>query len=186
MTERLGLDPPSFREDSLYPLQWSVAPTNAPLDVSGLPSIDHALFLFNTVKFNFSQIYRLFEEEVFVTRMREFYYGDGLEEASKNRLWFVQFLLMLAFGKAFLDHPRTLEVIPGADYFCRAMSLMPDLTSIWKSGVAAIEVLALAGLYMHCIDHRQSAHLYVSKLLYKELTGSLTTANRLAKPSVLP
>lgn len=168
MAERLDLDRPEFGQEAIYPLHWTPALPDAPIDISGLPSIDHSLFLLTSVKFNFSQVYRLFDEEAFIDHIKGFYYGDGVQKASRNRLWFVQFLLMLAFGKAFSTHSQgTGGTVPGGDYFCRAMSLMPDLTSIWQSGVAAIEVLALASLFMYCLDHRQSAHLYVSPLILK-------------------
>lgn len=81
--------------------------------------------------------------------------------ASENRLWFAQFLLVLAFGKAFLSRPQASGEPPGAHYFLRAMSVMPEITSVWKDSLLAIEVLALAGLYLYAIDHRESAHVYV-------------------------
>lgn len=95
--------------------------------------------------------------------MREFYYGNPVTKATECRLWFVQFLLVLAFGKAFLSWPRNTKDPPAASFFVRAMSLMPEMTSMWKDSLMAIEVLALAGLFLYSIDYRESAHVYVGR-----------------------
>jgi hypothetical protein len=131
------------------------------------------LYLFNTVQFHFSQNYYFFDEKAFVDNVREFYASDAAKVASENRLWFAQFLLVLAFGKAFLSRPQASGEPPGAHYFLRAMSVMPEITSVWKDSLLAIEVLALAGLYLYAIDHRESSHVYVG-LRY---TGTSSSAN---------
>lgn len=163
MSEKLDLEyttPNQFGED-IYPLQWSPVATDAVPDTAGLPSIDYASYLLDTVKFHLGQNYRFFDEEVFVKHMREFYYGSPVRKATESRLWFIQFLLVLAFGKAFLSNSRNAVDPPGAGFFVRAMSLMPEITSLWKDSLVAIEVLALVGLYLYSIDHRESAHVYV-------------------------
>ncbi|OJJ35927.1 hypothetical protein ASPWEDRAFT_532510 [Aspergillus wentii DTO 134E9] len=167
MTERLHLEPvasdPGFLEGDIYDLQWMPS-TDGP-DVSGLPSIDHSLYLFNTVKFHLGQNYRFFDESAFTSHLHEFYYGNALEKATECRLWFVQFLLVLAFGNAFLSRSRNSQDPPGSRFFVRAMSLMPDLRFLWKDCLLSIEVLALAGLYLYSIDHRESAHVYVGQAI---------------------
>jgi proline utilization trans-activator len=165
MTEKLRMESPYTAPNSLdreiYPLHWRHGGVDVPIDISGLPSIDHALYLFNTVKFHLDSSYRFFEEEAFLGHVHEFYHGDALRKASECRLWFVQFLLVLAFGNAFLLQSRDPKGPPGSKFFVRAMSLMPDHASLWKEGLLAVEVLALCGLYLYCIDHRESAHVYV-------------------------
>lgn len=152
---------PSSLDKEVYPLRWRHAPEEEPPDISGLPSIDDALYQFNTVKHHLDQHYRFFDEESFTRHLDEFYDGNSLEKASKDRLWFVHFLLVLAFGNAFLLRSRNTRDPPGSRFFLRAMSLLPDYTSLWTDGVLAVEVLALAGLYLYSIDHRESAHVYV-------------------------
>lgn len=154
--------PPSYSGSETYPVTWMTCPEDSVPDISGLPSIDHALYLFSTVKFHLGQHYRFFEEATFLRHVHEFYYGNGQEKAITCRLWFAQFLLVLAFGNAFLSRSRNPQEPPGAKFFVRAMSLIPDLTSLWKDSLLAIEVLAQAGLYLYSIDHRESAHVYVS------------------------
>lgn len=167
MTEKLRLpspyNAPNFldRED-LYPLQWKTAPLGDPPDVSGLPSIDHALYLFSTVKFHLAQSYRFFDEDAFVDNVREFYYGNAVNKASESPLWFVQYLLVLAFGNAFLLQSRSSKEFPGSKFFVRAMSVMPDHSTLWKHSLMAMEVLALVGLYLYSIDHRETALVHVS------------------------
>ncbi|PYH96245.1 Zn(II)2Cys6 transcription factor [Aspergillus ellipticus CBS 707.79] len=166
MTQRLhpdtAYDVPYFLDGEIYPLQWKCS-DDAP-DIGNLPSIDYALYLFNTVKFHLGQTFRLLDEEAFTTHMQEFYYGDATKKVADSRLWFVQFLLVLAFGKAFLEKSKKKDP-PGAEYFTRAMSLMPEYSSLWRDTFLAIEVLALAALYLCSIDRRDSGHLFASQAI---------------------
>ncbi|KAE8152978.1 Zn(II)2Cys6 transcription factor [Aspergillus avenaceus] len=156
---------PNLLDRDIYPLQWKPIADEEPLDATGLPSMDHALYLFNTVKFHLGEKYLFFEDETFVEHMHDFYYGNAVKKASECRLWFIQFLLVLAFGNAFLQQSRSSGDPPGSKFFVRAMSLMPDLASLWKDSLLAIEVLALAGLYLYSIDHRESAHVYLGQAI---------------------
>ncbi|KAB8070004.1 hypothetical protein BDV29DRAFT_194421 [Aspergillus leporis] len=63
-----------------------------------------------------------------------------------------QFLLVLAFGNAFLLQSRNVRDPPGSKFFVRAMS----------HSLLASEALAVAGLYLYSIDHRETAHIYVN------------------------
>lgn len=81
--------------------------------------------------------------------------------ASEQRLWFIQYLLVLSFGSAFLSRTKSDDP-PGSHFFVRAMSLMPNHSSLWKDSLLAIEVLAMVGLYLYSIDQRESAYIYVS------------------------
>lgn len=170
MTEKLHLESPYTVPNSLdqdiYPLHWTPIPVDDPPDISGLPSVDHALYLFNTVKFHLDHNYRFFDEETFLGNVHEFYYGNAVKMATEGRLWFVHFLLVLAFGNAFLLQSRNSKAPPGSKFFVRAMSLVPDHASLWKDSLLAIEVLALAGLYLYSIDHRESAHIYVRWMFF--------------------
>ncbi|QMW35971.1 hypothetical protein G4B84_011500 [Aspergillus flavus NRRL3357] len=114
-----------------------------PPDISGLPSLDHALYLSETVKFHLGQSYRLYNEDEFIHN----------------------FLLVLAFGTAFLHRSGRSKDPPGSKFFIRAMSLMPDQAPLWKGSLLAIEVLGMAGLYLYSIDQRESAHIYVRQAI---------------------
>lgn len=146
-----------------YTVEWSSQGKDAMPDISGLPPLDHALYLYNTVKFHLGQHYRFFDDETFLGHLNEFYCGDALQKVTECRLWFVQFLLILAFGNAFLSRSRNPREPPGAKYFVRAMSLLPDLCTLWKDSLLAMEVLSQAALYLYSMDYRESAHIYVSQ-----------------------
>ncbi|KAL4940913.1 hypothetical protein BDV06DRAFT_230066 [Aspergillus oleicola] len=97
---------PSSLNKEVYPLRWRPAPAEEPPDVSGLPSVDDVLYLFSTVKHHLDQHYRFFDEVSITARLHEFHSGNSLQKATENRLWVVHFLLVLAFGNAFLLRSR--------------------------------------------------------------------------------
>ncbi|RAQ73053.1 hypothetical protein COH20_007445 [Aspergillus flavus] len=152
-------------EKESYPIRWDASPADDPPDISGLPSLDHALYLSETVKFHLGQSYRLYNEDEFIHNVREFYHGDSVKMATEHRLWFILFLLVLAFGTAFLHRSKRSKDPPGSKFFIRAMSLMPDHAPLWKGSLLAIEVLGMAGLYLYSIDQRESAHIYVRQAI---------------------
>ncbi|KAJ5585102.1 fungal-specific transcription factor domain-containing protein [Penicillium hispanicum] len=166
MTEKLGLNsdnvPPQFYLDGdIYPFTWNRDINPDPPDTTGLPSLDYALYLFQIVRFHLGQAYRFFDEDTFVVRIHEFYNARSEEKATQPRFWFVQFLMVIALGHAFLSRSRNHKDPPGSRYFARAMSAIPNYTSTGKDSLLAIEALALVGLYLYAIDHREAAHLHV-------------------------
>ncbi|KAG7049875.1 Zn(II)2Cys6 transcription factor [Colletotrichum scovillei] len=169
MAERLQVETPfsapSFLNDEIYPLRWKASTVDGQPDISGLPSIDHAIYLFNTVKFHLGQNYQLIDETNFVKHLEEFYYGLASKKAAESPLWFVQFLLVLSFGQAFLSRSKDSKEPPGAKFFVRAMALLPEPNALWKDSLLAIEVLALAGLYLYSIYQRESAQLYIAQAI---------------------
>ena len=59
------------------------------------------------------------------------FYDDAAAKVQERRLWYVQFLIILAFGEAFLDPVRNHTNTAGwTKYFSRAMSLLPDITGV--------------------------------------------------------
>lgn len=141
--------------------------------MSGLPSLADAKYLFNTVKFHIGQIYHLLDESAFIAELECFYLNDDpVGVPGGSRLWFVQFLLIIALGKGLLSQAKNQSDPPGARFFTRAMSLMPDHGEMWKSSLMAIDVLCLAALYLYSIDHRESANVYVS-IGFARMSGEL-------------
>lgn len=153
-----------------YRVTWSPVRADETADISGLPSLDYSLYLMNTVKFHLGQTLRLFDEEEFSRNLYEFY-EDAEAKLAQSRLWYVQFLLVLAFGKAFLVSTKSNSNAPaGAEYFSRAMSLIPDTPEMWHESILAIEVLAMTALYLYSIDMRDSAYCYVGGIQLVRLT----------------
>ncbi|PYI03106.1 C6 transcription factor [Aspergillus sclerotiicarbonarius CBS 121057] len=144
-----------------YQIQWRHASSEESPDISGLPSLEHALYMVSTVQFHFSHLYRLFDEDEFIRHLHEFY-DDAETKVQESRLWYVQFLVILAFGEAFLDPVRDhANTTSWTKYFSRAMSLLPDITGLWQEPTLAIEVLALIALYFHSVDMRDTAYCYI-------------------------
>lgn len=150
-------------EGDIYPLNWGDLHTttqdfqkNTPL-----PSVDQAIHAFNAVQFYLGQIYRLFNED-FPAEIRYFYERRAVGEGAFTRMWFVQLLLVLAFGKVFSSRTRTERDPLGSKLFLQAMSIMPSETCTGKDSLTTIENLALISLYLYSIDHREGAHSHVT------------------------
>jgi len=146
---------------SAYMLDLSNCQAALPPDISGLPTLDLALYLTNTVKFNICQTFNLFDEIEFTKTLHDFY-NSPAQVANKSRLWYVQFLVVIAFGKAFLQQGRADSTPPGSIFFVRAMNLLPSSESLYSEPVPAIETLCMISLYLQSADMRCSAYSYVS------------------------
>lgn len=155
---------PTFGINEAYSFSWTVGSAVHEMpDVGGLPTVDDARYLYSTLRHHLGQTYRLLDDDAFLNSLEEFYSaGASKEAADVNRLWFIQFLLVIALSRAILSQSRIRREPAGAKFFQRAMSLIPDHGSLWKDSVMAIEMLALVGLYLYCVDHRESGHIYVS------------------------
>lgn len=144
-----------------YQFQYRRSTFEETPDLTGLPSHDYAIYMLNTVQFHLGQLFRLFDEEEFLHNLHEFY-ADAATKVQESPLWYVQFLLVLAFGEAFLTPIRNTHIAPGwGKYFTRAMSLMPDISALWPEPILAIEVLTMIALYLHSVDLRDTAYCYV-------------------------
>ena len=127
-----------------------------------IPAVDFSTYLFNIVKFHIGQQFVLLDEEQFMSNLREFYL-DAATKVEQSRLWFVQFLLVLALGKALISQTYCQEGSspPGARFFQKAMAMFPSCTQLWKDPLLAIEAQVLTSLYLYSIDKKESAYLYV-------------------------
>lgn len=169
MKEKLKLTPANetpklYLDGDIYPFAWNRVTAAEPPDTTGLPSMDYALYLLHIVRFHLARTYRFFDEDTFITHLHNYYNSRSVEKATESRFWFVQFLLVIALGNAFLSRSRNHSDPPGSRYFARAMAAMPNHTSTGKDSLLAIETLALAGLYLYSIDHREAAHVQVNMI----------------------
>ena len=155
----LNLDGTAFR------LHWQPKSKVDPSDLLQLPPVDHAIFLFNTVKFRFGELFTIVDETLFFQKFDEFH-KDPLETAQTHVLWFVEYLIILAFGKAFASSSPTRKnnAPSGREFAARALSLPPDIAFLQdeRPAMLAIEVLTLIALYFRSIDMRSPAYQYVS------------------------
>ncbi|KIW67935.1 hypothetical protein PV04_03914 [Phialophora macrospora] len=149
-------------DGSAYHLEYTTLDSDAPPDTTDLPSIDYTLYLMNSVKFHNCQMLRPFDEEEFTRNLYEFH-EQGAAKIQSSRLWFVQFLLIIALGKAMIVVVKDTSTAPGSAWFQRAMCLMPDFVRLLREPNLAIQVLCLVALYLVSIDMKEAAYGYIGQ-----------------------
>ena len=147
-------------EGSSYDLGWDGRRSAVPEDVLPLPTADFALYLINTVKFHCGQLFHLFDEESFMRHFANFH-GECGGQANAPVLWYVHYLVILAFGKSFVVRKCYGRRPAGADFFIQAMKLLPDVTFLYTDPLHSIEILCCIALYLQCLDLRSSAYVRV-------------------------
>lgn len=149
---------PVYTEAEIYPVN-ATRLSLLPEELAGLPSLELSLFYMQSVKFRTYPLYYLFDEEDFVSNLHRFYESMATD-VQEQRLWYVHFLLVIAFGKAF--KAQTMCCLAGADFFNRALRLLPDTTFLSRDAVRSTEILCCIALYLQSTEHRNAAHIYVS------------------------
>ncbi|KAH7150352.1 fungal-specific transcription factor domain-containing protein [Dactylonectria estremocensis] len=169
-----GLPGVAINEESrAYDLDWGSQPFDKAANFQKLPSIDHAIYLMESLKFHVGQLFHLFDEKIFIRQIGEFYV-DPAQYAGKNRIWYVQFLVVLALAKAVGTSPvKGSKTLPGSELFTRAMSLMPDSSYLFNDALTAIEALCIIALYLQSADMRNSAYIYIGQATRMSLVFGL-------------
>ena len=168
----IGRQVPSFNsppdplnlDGMAFKLHWTPLPTDKVPDVSDIPPLDYSLFLYNAVKFYFGTLSCIINEPSYLRELHEFY-KDPASKAASSRAWYSQYLLIIAFGKAFLMLKSATDSPPGHEYASRAMSVLPGLSGLDPNPVAGIEAFILAAIYFQSIDMRMAAYNHVSSFL---------------------
>lgn len=143
-------------------LDWPSSREVIPKPTADIPSLDYALYLTNTVKFHLGQTYHLFNEDDFMSGLHDFYRnGTKQEPTTDTRLWYIQFLLVMAFGKALLVPGAPGQSPPGSGLVSRALELLPDNQGLYQDPILSMEILCCLALYLQSVDHRNSAFTYV-------------------------
>ncbi|KAI2625461.1 fungal-specific transcription factor domain-containing protein [Xylaria nigripes] len=171
-----GIDSPKVLlnpEGREFVLDWPSTRTIGPLSLNALPSLDFALYLTNTVKFYLGQLYHMFHEKTFIAGLHIFYEkGPYTEPAPENRLWYIHYLLIMAFGHALLSG-YVGQRPAGSELASRAIELMPDAFGLNQNPVMSAEILCCLALYLQSIDHRSSAFLYIGQAMRMALSQGL-------------
>lgn len=141
----------------VYELGWDGQRDAAPPTPSTLPSKDFAVHLINAVRFRCGELYYLFDESRFMTQFNRFH-----DSGEASRLWYAHYLMILAFGKAFVLQAGRTPGPPGMDLFVQAMRLMPDFTFARCDAIEKLQALCCAALYLQCIMCRPAAHRMVT------------------------
>ncbi|OQU99952.1 Fungal Zn2-Cys6 binuclear cluster domain-containing protein [Cladophialophora immunda] len=149
-------------DGTAYQLDWTSADRSSPVDTTDLPSMDYTLYLMNAVKFHTCQMFRPFDEEDFTRNLYEFH-ERGLDKVQSSKLWFIEFLLVIALGKAVVIVVKDPTTAPGSIWFQRAMSIMPDFVGLQREPNLAIQVLCLVALYLISVDWKEAAYGYIGQ-----------------------
>lgn len=162
-------------DGSAYDLLWdgtrSIPESAAPI----IPSVDYAMFLINAVKFHCGQMMHLFDEEEFMSNLHTFYSGTSNRAIWKGSLWYVHFLMIIAFGKTFVQQQSHTSRPPGADYFIHALKLLPDTDKLCRDPIVATEVLCCIALYHQSLDARNAAHVTIGQAMRIALIQGMHT-----------
>ncbi|KAF5566727.1 transcriptional regulatory [Fusarium phyllophilum] len=142
-------------------------------NIEGLPSLDYALYLTNTVKFHIVQTYHLFDEQKFMPALHSLYSDGPPSVTAGNRMWYVQYFLIMALGKGLLTRGMSRAGSPGSEYFMKAMELFPDTYGLYIDPILSIEVCCGLALYLQAVDHRNSAYVYLGMGLRIALSQGL-------------
>jgi proline utilization trans-activator len=143
-----------------YDLGWRGTLTTTDLGPLAIPSPDYAIYLINAVKFHCGQMFHLFDDEEFHRRLQQ-YYSEPDHVNTGFDLWYIHFLLILAFGKIFILQKCAGQRPSGCEFFLKAMEILPPGYILCQEPVASTEILCCIALYLQCIDHRNAAHIYV-------------------------
>ncbi|KAF6809657.1 C6 transcription factor [Colletotrichum musicola] len=146
-----------------YDLGWNGSRTMPAIDSRLIPSIDYAIFLINAVKFHCGQLFHLFEVDDFMASMQVFYSKSSADRAEDTSLWYIHFLVILAFGKSLIQKKSQDKRPSGADFFVRALQLLPDITALCKEPILATEILTSIAWYYQALDYRHAAHNFIGQ-----------------------
>ena len=145
--------------DGAYGVPWK----QKSLSMLGLdlPTEDYAEYLVNTVSFNMSPLYYLYDKSAFLAKLRDFYAHENAGKEQITDLWHIHLLLVFAFGKSLLAREVGSLGPTGTIYFVRAFEALPDSHRLCQQPIPSIEVLCTLALYMQAMDMRLAAHDYV-------------------------
>ncbi|KAL6915314.1 hypothetical protein FSST1_006809 [Fusarium sambucinum] len=155
-------------DGTAFILQWQSKLEVDADDLLRLPPMDHALFLYNTVKFRLGELSCIIDESSFLETF-DLFHKNPLATSQEHRLWFIEYLLILALGKALTSGygstSRSNKSLNGSYLAARALALLPDMAVLQnkRPALLAMRVLALSALYLHAVDMRSSAYQYIGQ-----------------------
>ncbi|KAI9154892.1 hypothetical protein HJFPF1_07452 [Paramyrothecium foliicola] len=145
--------------------------------VVSIPTKEYAIHLIHTVKFHCCQLFHLYDEHEFMGLLDAFYSQPSPPTPSgrEQKLWYIHFLLLLAFGKAFVSRKRHGRRPPGAEFFSRALELLPSTVTLSREPIRSVEILICLSLYTHCLDYRISAYNYIGQAIRLAMSEGMHT-----------
>ncbi|KAF1951189.1 Zn(II)2Cys6 transcription factor [Byssothecium circinans] len=161
-------------DGAAYDLPWDGTRSIPDACTPIIPSIDYAIFLINAVKFHCAQLVHLFDEEEFMSNLHSFY-SRAEDKESKSSLWYVHFLLIIAFGKTFVQNKHNGAQPPGADFFVHALQLLPETNRLVREPIQAAEILCCKALYLQALDSRNAAYVTIGQAMRIALAQGIHT-----------
>ncbi|KAB8076106.1 hypothetical protein BDV29DRAFT_200469 [Aspergillus leporis] len=163
-----------YFDGSAYDLGWDGTRTTVTPDIPMAPPLDFSIYLINAVKFHAGQLFHLFDEETFMGGLYAFYENPEQQIATSG-LWYIHYLLILAFGKAFVVQRNHGSRPSGCDFFTKALQLLPDPTHLSREPIIATEILCCIALYLQSLDFRNTAHNYIGQAVRIALAQGMHT-----------
>ncbi|RJE18722.1 hypothetical protein PHISCL_08937 [Aspergillus sclerotialis] len=157
-----------------YDLGWDGARTTVYPEIPVAPTPDYSIYLINAVKFHAGQLFHLFDEAEFMENLHIFY-DNPEQHIAANPLWYIHYLLILAFGKAFVVQKNYQHRPPGSGFFIKALQLLPDSTCLSRHPINAAEILCCIALYLQSLDNRNSAHNFIGQAMRIALAQGMHT-----------
>lgn len=71
------------------------------------------------------------------------FYKEPSEKLEISKMWYIRFLLILAFGKSFLERPTKSTIHPGSSLSIQAMNLLPNTEALYCEPMSVIEILCM-------------------------------------------
>ncbi|RDW76925.1 hypothetical protein BP6252_04978 [Coleophoma cylindrospora] len=164
-------------DGKIYDIGWDGLRSPFTPEFTALPSSDYAIYLINAVKFHCGQMFHLFDEQSFMQKFTEFHQTSAEEQHDqRSDLWFIHYLLILAFGKAFTVRSNAGHSPPGADLFVWALKCLPSTVYMCAQSVESVEILCCVALYLQSLDFRCSAYNYIGQALRSALALGMHTS----------
>ncbi|KAL5051764.1 hypothetical protein BDW71DRAFT_194007 [Aspergillus fruticulosus] len=161
-------------EGSTYYLGWDGLRTTVYAEAPIVPTLDYSIYLINAVKFHAGQLYHLFDEGTFMGGLYAFY-DDPQQQMATDTLWYIQYLVIVALGKAFVVQRNRDTRPPGGEFFARALQLLPDATYLARDSTIATEILCGVALYLQALDNRNSAYNFIGQAMRIALAQGMHT-----------
>ncbi|KAL2800273.1 hypothetical protein BJX66DRAFT_183185 [Aspergillus keveii] len=161
-------------EGSTYDFGWDGSRTSVYQEPPIVPTLDYSIYLINAVKFHAGQLFHLFDEGTFMGGLYAFY-DDPQAHVDPPSLWYIHYLVVIAFGKALVAHRNQSTRPPGCEFFTKALQLLPDSTHLCREPMTGAEILCCLALYLQALDYRNSAHNYIGQAVRIALAQGMHT-----------
>lgn len=161
-------------DETAYELGWDGLRTSMSTEVPMVPTVDFSMYLLNAVKFHVGQLFHIFDEPSFMEGLYA-YHENPDYQTSADPLWYILYLLLLAFGKAFTVQRGPNTRPAGCEFFVKALQLLPDLTHLNQYPMISTEILCCVALYLQSLDFRSSAYGFIGQAVRLSLASGMHT-----------